>query len=98
HALVLAFLQKAQQLRLDFQRQLTDFVEEKRATVGGGDLAPRRRDRAGERAFHVAEELALEQVAREARAAHGDERLRRARAPQMHLPREDAFARAAFAE
>src|SRR6185436_11227081 len=58
HRLELAFLQYAQQLALQVERQLADFIEKNRAAVGEGEasVAPRRRAR--ERAFLVAEEFA----------------------------------------
>ena len=54
-------LQHAQQLGLQRRRQLADLVEEHRAAVGQLEPAALLRDRAGERAALVAEQLALEQ-------------------------------------
>ena len=56
-----AELQHAQQLRLHRQRQLADLVEEQRAAVGQLEQARLVVGGAGERAAHVAEQLALEQ-------------------------------------
>ena len=39
-ALVFALLEQAQELGLDFQRQVADLVEEERAAVRGAHLAP----------------------------------------------------------
>src|SRR6266545_348840 len=50
------------------------FVEEERAAVGELEVAGLVAVRAGEGAAHVAEQLALHQVARQRRAVHGDER------------------------
>ncbi len=71
-----ALLQRAQQLHLQVQRQLADLVEEERALVGDLELAGPRRDGAGERALHVPEELALDQVLGDRAAVDDDERAR----------------------
>ena len=63
-ALVLALLQHAQQLALQIERNLADLVEEDRAAVGELETPDPIAMRARERAFHVAEELALEQLVR----------------------------------
>ena len=74
-----ALLQRAEELHLEVERQLADLVEEERALVGDLELARARRDGAGERALHVAEELALDQVLRDGAAVDDDERPVRAR-------------------
>src|SRR5687767_7674778 len=63
-ALEHALLKHAQELHLHGGAHVTDFVEEQRATFG--DLEPTLAggDCTGERAFLVAEELALEQLRR----------------------------------
>src|SRR4030095_4086036 len=66
--LILALLQKAQQLRLRRQARLADRVEEQHATRRHLDLSGFRLLRAGERAALVAEQLGLEQLFRERRA------------------------------
>ena len=58
-------LERAQDLRLQRQRQLADLVEEQRAAVRHLELARLARDGAGERALLVAEQLGLEQRSRE---------------------------------
>ena len=55
-------LEHAQELGLQVERQLADLVEEQRAAVGLLERAGAPRDRAGERAALVAEELALERA------------------------------------
>ena len=65
--LELLLLQHAQQLRLELERNVADLVEEERAAVGELEAADLLRDRAGERAALVAEELALEKPRRESR-------------------------------
>src|SRR3546814_9307985 len=57
-----AFLQKSQQLDLQRQGDVADFVEKQRAAVREFDLALGRLDRAGEGALLVSEQLAFEQV------------------------------------
>ena len=57
----LAFLQHAQQFRLQFERQFADFVEEDRAAVRQGEAAFASRRGARERAAFVAEEFAFDQ-------------------------------------
>ena len=71
-----ALLQRAQELHLEVQRQLADLVEEERALVGAWNLPGAARDRAGEGALHVAEELALDEVLGDGAAVDGDERAR----------------------
>ena len=73
-ALELALLQHAQQLGLQLERDLADLVEEQRAAVGELEAADAVAQRAGERALLVAEELALEQLARDRRAVDADQR------------------------
>ena len=58
-------LQHAQQLRLQLERDVADLVEKQRAAVRQLEAADPLRDRAGERAALVAEELALQQAGRE---------------------------------
>ena len=72
------------------RRHLGDLVEEQRAAVRQLERARPPRDRAGERALLVAEQLGLEQRVGNRRAVERDERLRRARTQLM-----DASARPA---
>ena len=69
-----ALLDEAQQLRLDGGRDVGDFIEEKRAAVGAFEVAGARGQRAGEGAFFVAEEFALEQLLGQRAAVERDER------------------------
>jgi hypothetical protein len=94
HALILAVLQHAQQLRLHLQRQLADLVEEKRAVVRILEVAGLRRGGAGEGALGVAEERRLDQRRRErraverevGRAARADSRCRLCATSSLPLP------------
>ena len=69
-----ALLQDAQELRLQLERNLADLVEEQRALAGELESAGAIADRAGERSFDMAEQLALEQGRCERGAANRDER------------------------
>ena len=71
----LARLERAQELRLQLERQLADLVEEERAAVGALEGAGDAGDGAGEGAALVAEELALDQRRRHGAAVDDDERL-----------------------
>ena len=73
-ALDLAFLNGAQQLRLQVELQIADLVEEERAAVGQLELADLLAHGAGEGALLVAEERALDQLARNGSDVDGDER------------------------
>ena len=61
-ALELALLEDAQELRLQERAHLGDLVEEERAAGGLLDATDLARDRAGERALLVAEQLRLEEL------------------------------------
>ena len=77
HALVFALLKQTKQLRLNLKRQISDLVEEERSSVGCGNLTLRVGVRARECPFDVAKQLAFQELAREAWAAHGNERRQR---------------------
>src|SRR3546814_15841866 len=66
-----ALLQETQQLDLERQRNVADFVEEQRAPRRLFDLADHGLDRAGERALFVAEQFAFEQISEERRVGKG---------------------------
>src|SRR5207244_62512 len=70
-----AVLESAQQLRLDRQRQLADFVEKQGAAVRRLEHPGLGLDRTGERAADMAEQLALEQRVDDRRTVDRDERL-----------------------
>ncbi len=90
-------LQRPQHLGLERQRQLADLVEEQRAAVRDLEAARPPRDRAGERAAFVAEQLALEQRAGDRRAVHRHERPVAPLAQRMQRAREQLLAGAALA-
>ena len=61
HALVLAVLQYAQQLRLQLERQLADLVQKQAAVAGVLEVAGARGARSGEGTFGVAEQRGFDQ-------------------------------------
>ena len=87
-------LQDAQQLHLDFERQVADFVEKDGRMVGQLKPANLPRQRAGERALFPAEQLAFDQSGRNRRAVHPDHRARVAGAELVDLRRKQFLARA----
>ncbi len=96
-SLVATFLEEPQQLGLEQERKVADFVEKEAPAFGGLDLAFGIRDGAGERASGVAEKLTFEQLCVQAGAAHGDEWAGGPAAPGVDCPSEHALAGAAFA-
>ncbi len=63
-ALKLSLLEHAQQFGLQVERDLAHFIEKQRPAVGGLEPAGPVTEGARKRTFHVAKELALEQLAR----------------------------------
>ena len=92
-----AVLQDAQQTHLQLRRQLADLVEEDGAAVRAAEEPRAVGDRTGERAAHVTEELALDQVLRDRAAVHDHERAVRARAAPVDGARDQLLAGAALA-
>ena len=66
-------LESSEQLRLEFERNVTDFVEEQRAAIGQLEAADSLRDRPGEGALLVTEQFAFEQPGRNRGAVEFDE-------------------------
>src|SRR6266403_2095495 len=97
HPFELALLEHAQDLRLRLERHVADLVEEERAAVGDLELPLARHDRTREGALLVAEELALDQLARERSAVHLDERPRAPGAVVVERVGDQLLARAARA-
>src|SRR5882724_10336854 len=95
--LELALLQDAQDLGLRLRPHVADLVEKECPAVGDLELALARRDRPREGALLVTEELALDQLARERRAVHLDERLRAPRAVVVERVGDQLLPRAAGA-
>ncbi len=97
HALDLALLQRAQQHRLQLQRQVADLVEEERAAVGDLELAGAVARGAGEGAGDVAEELARGDRLGQRRAVDLDQRLGAAQRLVVQVPRDQFLADAGLA-
>jgi hypothetical protein len=90
-------LQHAQQLGLERERELDDLVEEEGAAGGLTEAAGAVAQGAGEGAAHVAEQLRLEQLARDGRAIDGDEGAVGAAAAGVDPSRDQLLAGAALA-
>ena len=92
-----ALFDHAEQSRLQVERQLSNLVEEYRATGRALDRADARSSSAGERALLVAEQLALDQRRRNRAAVDNDERSAAARARLMNGLRQQRLARPGLA-
>src|ERR1700726_2175489 len=97
-ALESLFFQYAQQLALNRERQLPDFVEKKSSAVSELELPKFPPPGSRVSAALVAEEFVLDQSFRNGRAVERHERLLGARAEVMNRSREKLFARSAFAQ
>ena len=94
----LPFLQHAQQLGLELERHVADFVEEERAPVGQLEPAGPAGHRAGEGALFVPEQLALDEPGRNRRRAHADEGATLPAAQRMDRASDELLAGARFAQ
>ena len=92
----LAVLQHAQQLHLHRRRHVADLVEKHRAAVRLLEDALAIRDRAGERAAYVAEQLRFEERLRDGAAVDRHKRLRSPRAVDVDGARDELLSRAAL--
>ena len=92
-----ALLDGAQEFCLQPHFHLGDFVEQQRAAVGLFELADAARDRAGERAFLVAEQFGFQKRLRDRRAIDADERLLGAGRAGVNVARQHFLAGAGFA-
>src|SRR5262249_36203744 len=90
-------LQDAQELGLGRFLHLRDFVEEERSPVGHLEAADLARDRAGEGAALVAEEIRLDQIAQEGGGVERHEGDPAARGQLVDRARDELLARAALA-
>ena len=96
-ALDVLFLKKAQQIRLQLQRQIADFIQQQRSAVGSLDSPHLALMGPGEGALLVAEQLRLDEVLRNAATVDGNERLIRAAREIMQCARNHFLAGTAFA-
>src|SRR5205823_5222609 len=90
-------LDRPEELRLRGLGELADLVEEQRPRAGELELAEAPRDRAGEGAALVAEEIGLEEVWLEGRAVDRDERTVPARPEVVELLGDELLPRPALA-
>src|SRR5207253_1137953 len=90
-------LEHLEQARLNLRIHVADLVEEDRAAVRNFEQSLLRGDSAGERSLFVAEQLRLEELARNAGAVEIDERLGSAAAVPVNPPRQDRLAGAGLA-
>ena len=93
----LALLERAQDLRLQPERHVTDLVQEQRAAVRHLEATRLSADCAGECAFLVTEQLGFEQPLGDGGTVDGDEWTIGARAERVEGARKELLARAAFA-
>ena len=96
-AFKLAFLQNAQQLRLEGRRDLADLVEKQRAAVRKFETTLAHGDGAGEGAFLMTEEFRFEHAFRQRGAVELDEGLGASRREIVDGGREELLAGAGFA-
>src|SRR5688500_4554386 len=90
-------LQGAEEFRLEFQGNITDFVEEERAAVRQFEAPDALRDCASEGALFMAEEFALEEAGRNGGAVQFDESAVAAVAQVVERAGDQLFARAGLA-
>ena len=95
---IFMILQHAQEFGLQFDGDVADFVQKKRAALGQLKLAEAAVEGAGERALFVAEQFAFEQIARDGGAVDRDEGLVPARRIVMDRLCHQFLAGAALAE
>ena len=93
-----ALLQRAQQLGLQIDGQVANFVEEQRALAGGFEQTLLGVLRAGKRALDVAEQLRFDQRGHQRGAIHRRKGLVLARPGKMDRARHQFLARPALAE
>jgi len=91
------FLNGAQELALQLEGNFPDLIEEERAAVSRLEPSGAIAHRPGKRAFHVTEELTLEELPRNRRTVHRDQRAITAMAPFVDATRDHLFARTRFA-
>jgi len=96
--LELAFLQHAEELGLQLERKVADFVQEDRAAVGQLEPPLPHGRRASECAALVAEQLAFDQRGGQRRAVDANELVSPATAAVVYGAREELLTGAGFAE
>jgi hypothetical protein len=97
-ALELTLLQHRQELALQRGRNFCDLIKKQCSAVRELEAADAITYGTRERAFHVAEKLALEELGRDARTVHPDKRPLPPCASVMNCRRDQLFASAGLAE
>ena len=92
------FLQRAQNLRLEFQREVADFIQEECSLMGQLQPADLLRDRSRKSPFFVAEQFAFKKAGGNGRAVEFDEGVIPARAQPVDGARDQFLARSSFSE
>src|SRR5260221_12520575 len=95
--LELRFWQRAEQFGLQFERNLSYFVQKNRAAIGHFETANALRDRSRKCAFLVSKQLAFQQARRNGRAVQLNEGLRAPWAQIMNGARDQFLSRACLA-
>lgn len=88
----LMILENAKELRLHGNRHIADFIEQERASVRFAKASRMIREGAREGAFHMSEELALEQFGGNGRAIDGDKGPVRSRPVSVEGPSHQFFS------
>src|SRR5260370_38558363 len=89
-------LQNAEQFGLQFERNLSDFIQKNSASVGNLEAANALRDGSRESTSFVSEQLAFQQTGRNRRTVEFDEGFRAAWAQVLNCARDQVLARARF--
>src|SRR5580692_7642197 len=95
--LELLFLQRAEQLRLQLQTNVTDFIQEHSAAIGKLQTAALLQQSAGECTFLMSEELAFDQPGRNGSTIEPDKRSVSSWTNAMDCARNQFFAGARLA-
>ncbi len=90
-------LKNAKEFWLQFERQVSDFIEKQRAAVSRLKSSGGLRDRSGERASFMSEQFTLEEISRNSRAIKSDKAILPARAGIVNRLRNYFLACACFA-
>src|SRR5205814_437950 len=97
-ALEFVFLQSAQQLGLQLQRNVSNFIQKERAPIGQFEAAGLLSDSTGERASLVAEQFTFQKPGRDRRAIQLDEGSIPASAQIVDRTRDQFFTCSGFTQ
>ena len=96
HRRYLALFKRGQQLGLQRQRQIADFIEKQRPAIGGLEPPDAVGPRVGEGALHMAEQFRIEQAFGDRAQIDRQKRLCRAPRPRMDFAGDQFLAGAVF--